>query len=128
MKISGTGKNDSLHGTPASDIINGGKGNDYIDGHGGDDILTGGAGADVFIFMPGGGSDMITDFNAQEGDIILIDYDGTLSGISTLSAATFASADCNADGAMDTTLYLDGSSVVLLGVNSTDLASHILLV
>ena len=76
----GRGENDTLHGDGGSDILFGqggddmlfgGAGNDILVGGTGDDTLTGGDGADVFLFYKGDGNDTITDFNKDEGDIIV---------------------------------------------------------
>lgn len=59
-----------------NDVLSGGNGNDLLFGQGGDDMLSGGAGADTFVFSmrTDNGNDTITDFNAAEGDrIMLID-------------------------------------------------------
>lgn len=60
---------DSLKGGAGDDIMEGGDGADLLAGGRGDDALTGGGGADVFVFRPGAGSDVITDF-AQSQDLI----------------------------------------------------------
>jgi hypothetical protein len=49
---------DHLYGTALADVMDGGAGND---------VLTGGAGSDRFIFRPGSGADIITDFAAGAG-------------------------------------------------------------
>jgi hypothetical protein len=94
-RISGRAGNDNLHGHLGPDVINGQMGDDQIDGRGGDDslrggrgadrlfgaegndwlsgdrdndTLTGGAGADRFYIASGFGDDLVTDFNAAEGD------------------------------------------------------------
>lgn len=68
----GGGGNDSMDGGHGEDLLEGGAGNDTLDGYfqddtliggAGDDVLTGGAGRDVFVFRPGDGSDVITDFS-----------------------------------------------------------------
>jgi Ca2+-binding RTX toxin-like protein len=94
-RISGRAGNDNLHGHLGPDVINGQMGDDQIDGRGGDDslrggrgadrlfgaegndwlsgdrdndTLTGGSGADRFHIASGFGDDLVTDFNAAEGD------------------------------------------------------------
>ncbi|MGB7412732.1 MAG: calcium-binding protein, partial [Thermosynechococcaceae cyanobacterium] len=74
----GDSGNDTLLGGSANDTLIGGAGNDDLNGLGGNDTLTGGAGADGFAF--GGapfssnlGIDTITDFNAAQGDRIILD-------------------------------------------------------
>lgn len=66
--------NDFLRGGQGNDQLIGGDGNDILIGDAGADTLTGGAGADAFILGLDkggkviGGPDVITDFNASEGD------------------------------------------------------------
>jgi Ca2+-binding RTX toxin-like protein len=74
--IGGTGS-DSLIGNNNGDILIGGAGNDGIVGGSGNDVLIGGAGTDAltgrggddtFVFRPGFGHDLVTDFSV--GDAI----------------------------------------------------------
>ena len=70
--------NDTLYGGAADDLLFGDLGDDWLFGDLGNDTLTGGAGADVFVFGQrvaeglGDGHDVIADFNAAEGDRILL--------------------------------------------------------
>ena len=64
--IRGLDGNDELKGGGGADIINGGAGNDLITGGAGADTLTGGAGSDTFVFAPGCGMDVVTDFAAND--------------------------------------------------------------
>lgn len=50
--------------------LSAGAGNDILDGGAGHDIMSGGTGADRFHFSEG--DDRVTDFNAADGDIIVI--------------------------------------------------------
>ena len=76
--VSGNGKdvlqggngNDKLAGGNGSDKLIGGAGNDALNGGSGDDWLTGGSGEDKFIVSKG--RDTITDYIADEGDVIRI--------------------------------------------------------
>ena len=45
-------------------------GTDWLSGDRGNDTLSGGGGADLFIFSAANGQDLITDFNAADGDHI----------------------------------------------------------
>lgn len=67
----GTG-NDTLFGGQGSDRLSGEAGDDSLSGDLGNDGLTGGAGADKFLLRVGGGFDYITDFNAAQGDRIVV--------------------------------------------------------
>ena len=128
MRIKGTGKAELLVGSSGADIIDGGGGNDVIDGGAGTDYLTGGRGADTFIFHAHSQYDVITDFNAAEGDHIVFGtdssghevmysgqlYDG-LSIQTEYGTCTVHTVDINADGIMDTQLSLNGDNLFLLG-------------
>ena len=106
-KLQGATKNDDLEGLAGDDVLigkagndtlNGGDGNDSLTGGAGVDVLIGGKGADVFIFInikdapvSRSGIDVITDFNAKEGDKIdlsKIDADATKSKDQTFSKPT----------------------------------------
>lgn len=128
MKIKGTGKSEVLNGTSGSDSIDGGAGNDTIVGGTGTDYLTGGRGADTFVFGVRSQYDIITDFNAAEGDTIVLDYGGS-TGAAAYSGELYdglsfqtaggtcyvSSVDINADGVMDTQLSINGDNLFLLG-------------
>lgn len=77
----GTAFADRLEGSADANTIFGGLGNDSISGLGGadrllgdrgNDTLTGGLGNDVFVFVPGGGNDRITDFTLGQDKIELL--------------------------------------------------------
>ncbi|MBP2303547.1 beta strand repeat-containing protein [Azospirillum picis] len=59
---------DTLFGGLDNDLLFGDFGDDVLAGDRGADTLSGGAGADLFVFASGSGKDVITDFNAAEGD------------------------------------------------------------
>ena len=61
----GNGK-DSLLGGKGNDILLGGVGKDTLIGGQGNDVLTGGRGRDTFVLALGDGTDLITDFSAQD--------------------------------------------------------------
>lgn len=65
--------NDTLGGGSGSDTLYGGADNDLLIGGTGNDTLTGGAGADTFVFGVGDGLDLVTDFDASEGDRLQLD-------------------------------------------------------
>lgn len=60
--VVGTIGDDTITGTSGNDVLNGANGSDRVIGDAGDDTLTGGFGADTFVFAPGFGMDVITDF------------------------------------------------------------------
>jgi Ca2+-binding RTX toxin-like protein len=65
--VSGTGNGlaNVIAGSAAANTLNGGAGNDRVIGNDGSDTLTGGTGIDTFVFTPGFGRDMVTDFRAS---------------------------------------------------------------
>lgn len=67
----GTG-NDTLQGGTGNDLLQGGDHADRLRGESGADTLTGGLGADRFVFttLDIGSTDVITDFNRAQGDLI----------------------------------------------------------
>ena len=118
----GYGGNDRLDGGSGADRLYAGDGDDIVIGGSGNDLLSGGAGEDLFIFQPGCGADVITDFLASGGAdrIDLRAFD--LNGFAALKAM------CVDNGA-DVNIDLAGAdSVTLLGNRLADLsAEHFLL-
>lgn len=133
----------SVTGTPAGvegdDSIDGGAGDDTIMGNGGDDtltggadddVLTGGAGNDVFVYAPGDGDDIITDFNVGNSGSI-DDDDQTNNDFLDLNAyytdLQELRADLTDDGVLNQSVgdYSDntamGGSITLSGVNGSEL-------
>jgi serralysin len=109
----GTGA-DTLHGGQGDDVLDGGAGNDQLWGDLGADTLTGGQGADTFNFSAGGGVDRITDFNAAEGDHVV------LHGV-----AGYTLAEVGGDAEIS---FGSGDEVILAGVDANALpAGSILL-
>jgi hypothetical protein len=75
----GDAGNDSLRGGAGFDFLSGGEGDDWLYGDEGDDLLNGNLGDDRLFGGLGGdrfalsrGNDRIEDFNAAEGDKVLI--------------------------------------------------------
>lgn len=52
------------------------------------DTLTGGAGADVFVYTSGNGSDVITDYSAEDGDVIRLG-EGTAVSNASISGSDY---------------------------------------
>jgi len=106
--VYGGGGADLVRGGQGNDLLNGGGGDDQIFGDLGDDTMTGGAGADIFHFALGGGVDVVTDFNAAEGDRIQLD-----------GAPTYAVAQSGANTVISVGAGAD--QLVLIGVQATTL-------
>ena len=85
-KLLGDGGADRLYGGAGKDGLQGGDGNDWLEGGRGADNLKGGDGADTFVFNISDidAVDVIWDFDAAEGDQILI------TGFTSSSQGTFA--------------------------------------
>jgi len=97
---------DKLHGGKGDDVIDGGPGDDHIWGDRGDDTLTGGPGADVFHGAEGAAVDLVTDFNAAEGDRIVLE-----------PGARYTVRQAGAD----TVIEMPGTRMVLRNVNLSTL-------
>ncbi|MGW8464067.1 Ig-like domain-containing protein [Pseudomonas sp. CLCA07] len=126
--LNGEAGNDFLIGGAGTDTLDGGAGIDTLLGGTGNDTLIGGLGGDTFVWKAGDtGTDVIKDFNANEGDRIdlrdlLQNESGstidnflkitTAGGVSSLevnSAGNFNSADATAAKA-DVTIKLEGNN------------------
>ena len=71
--VSGSAGASAVWQFDGDDVVSGGEGDDTLDGGLGDDTYTGGAGADRFVFsLDGPGDKIITDFDASEGDVIVL--------------------------------------------------------
>ncbi len=96
---------DNVSGGFGADTLIGAAGNDVLIGDGGDDSLTGGTGNDAFVFAPGFGRDVITDFAGGVGVGDVIEFSGLgpafdtfaeLMAVATQSGAnTVISIDAN---------------------------------
>ncbi len=129
--IHGDAGNDTLKGMAGSDKIRGFAGNDTIEGGAGDDELTGDgdtndpdggdgtAGRDTFVFAPGHGSDVITDFNAGNdgvgGDRIdLSAFDLTAAALKAVIMVRAGNTIINLEG-------YGGGRITLQGLSDLDL-------
>ena len=84
---------DWIFGGAGSDTIDGGAGRDIIDGGAGADVMRGGADADIFRLTFGASDgDAILDFNAGEGDRLLILGDRPIA-VSDLGDGYFSFTD-----------------------------------
>ncbi|MEO8114101.1 MAG: pre-peptidase C-terminal domain-containing protein, partial [Phenylobacterium sp.] len=64
---------DLIRGGQDNDLLTGGAGDDWLSGDRGADTITGGTGADIFHTFGVAGADVVTDFNAAEGDRVQLD-------------------------------------------------------
>jgi Ca2+-binding RTX toxin-like protein len=102
----GTDLDEVLIGDSGVDFLVGGGGDDILIGNNGNDTMTGGSGADVFIWSEGqSGTDVVTDFNIGEGDVL--DIADLLVGESNPTAAELDAYMSIASGA-DTTITIFG--------------------
>ncbi|MBC6438307.1 MAG: hypothetical protein GDA52_09285 [Rhodobacteraceae bacterium] len=117
--VGGAG-NDALHGGAGNDSLSGNTGNDTLDGGAGNDTLTGSAGADHFRFLESGsGADTITDFDASQGDKIILD-EGAF--------ANFAAVQAAASGDTDAVINLGSeSSITITGIAASALTADMFM-
>lgn len=90
--LRGGGGQDFLRGGGDNDCLYGGEKDDTLNGGAGVDILKGGSGADTFIFQIGAADgDTIIDFDASEGDTIIIDLTpgAVTSSVTEVNAGEF---------------------------------------
>jgi len=126
----GNAGNDTLYGGNGSDNIDGGAGNDKLYGGAGSDTMTGGVGADTFYYtsvtdsgIGAGNRDIITDFNAAEGDRLDLSalgnfiFDGTAALVhngqsqinySVSGGNTIVGVDVDGNGIADFQIQLNG--------------------
>jgi Ca2+-binding RTX toxin-like protein len=134
--LNGGNGHDVLYGNAGNDLLNGGDGNDLLIGGVGNDTLTGGAGADTFTWKSGDlGNDVISDFNASEGDRIdlsdllpdaanannLLDYLKVDTTNNTLQVSTSGTI---ANGA-DVTIELEGVDLTQYGSTSAQIVNSL---
>jgi Ca2+-binding RTX toxin-like protein len=114
--IAGSHKGETLDGRGGDDFLFAGDGRDRLIGGDGDDRLTGGDGPDTFVFGPGFGYDVVTDFSRADH----IEFDGgVFQNFKQVQAASQQVGN-------DTVITLDANdSITLLGVTLPSLhASH----
>jgi len=104
--VAGGAGGDWLRGGQGNDSLSGGSGDDWLSGDLGNDTLAGGSGADTFHASPRTGSDVILDFNAAEGDHILLDP-GTTFAVSQVGDDVLIRINPD-DDFFDTQLLLKG--------------------
>ena len=98
-------------GTKAADNITGDVNNNYLFGGNNNDILTGGLGADTFAYEQSGtGQDVITDFCASDGDIILIETASGTGTVSVTDGSALVSGTAGAFAGNDVLVVRDGTN------------------
>ena len=104
----GTDADEVLIGDSHVDFLVGGGGDDILIGNDENDTMTGGTGADVFIWTAGqSGTDLITDFNIVEGDVL--DIADLLTGVQNPTATDLEGYMSIASGS-DTTITIFGDN------------------
>lgn len=86
--LAGNRGDDSIMGGGGDDRLRGGTGDDTVQGGAGDDTMRGGSGADAFVFGAGDGTDTIRDFDATEGDRLILSAalaDGAADGAAVVA-------------------------------------------
>lgn len=125
LTLNGGAGSDTLRGSQGNDGLNGDAGNDLLVGGAGNDTLTGGAGLDFFGFnTPNQGTDVITDFAAN--DFILISrigFQGGL-GVGILSASQFRLGSAAGD-ANDRFIYNNQTGDLFFDVDGSGSANQI---
>jgi Ca2+-binding RTX toxin-like protein len=114
--FTGSSASDFLAGLKGNDTIAGAGGADIIEGGKGNDMLTGGANYDLFNFAKGDGNDTITDFNADNLDVLEHDLIGAKFEDVEISATGIGGKDTLID-------FGGGSTITLLDVLSTAIDS-----
>ncbi len=105
--VIGSDFDDRLEGDSGANEVLGGLGNDTLIGGADDDTLTGGADADRFVLQLSGGQNTITDYSAQEGDVL---------DASRLTATEWQDTNVFLDATGNTLITLsDGTSYTLEG-------------
>ncbi len=118
----GEGGRDTLNGDAGDDEIYGGEDNDTLNGGPGNDWLDGGPGSDTFVFEPGGGNDVIMDWEAGD-KIILKDFKNAEGDAAELSDFILTDSTPTSDDS-DYVINLEaqgGGTITILGATSSDI-------
>ena len=112
---------DMIVGGSGANALSGGAGNDWLFGLEGVDTLTGGSGDDKFVFTPGNGADVITDFQAGASTEDKLVLDG-FSSVTNFNEALLNATDSGSG----VTINFGGAgglatSVTLTGVSKAQL-------
>ena len=117
LAVIGSSNNTGLIGGIGNDQIQGGSGDDVIHGGVGDDVIFGGDGADQFIYKAVDvmrGSDQIKDFDAEEGDTLVVN--NNLLGLSPGAILRFTNTseiESNRSADVDQSIIVDTMENIL---------------
>ena len=116
------GRNDDVvFGNKGNDLLFGNKNNDTLYGGEGDDTLSGGEGVDRFVFEVDSGTDILTDFDIDAGEVLdfrLLNLNLEFDDFRIFHMTETANGNVQLD-------FGDGNVLTLLGVRLDDLqASH----
>ena len=100
--IRGDDGNDTINGGPGADVIFGGKGNDTLSG--GED---GSQSSNTFVFNPGDGQDVITDFSDGFDSVVYEGFSDT---------ELYSIKESSTENGDRKILFEDGSSITMLGI------------
>jgi VCBS repeat-containing protein len=120
--ITGSSHDDTLIGGAGIDTLTGGAGHDTLIGGTGNDELTGGSGLDSFVFAPGDGADIITDFSLTDDKLSLfgVDFGGDFD--------TWKQQHISLTNAGETLIdFGGGNTITLHGVTGSLTSSHFIL-
>ena len=121
--LSGGSHDDQLHGGLGEDLLRGGShndlmygdsGNDTLSGGSGQDTMTGGFGADDFMFeLLDQFTEVITDFDAGEGDKIIFDSSATgIFSINDLVVNLGSNNESSSHSALETSIYFGDKKII----------------
>ncbi|CAN7623273.1 M10 family metallopeptidase C-terminal domain-containing protein [Bosea sp. LjRoot9] len=114
---------DNVDGGAGDDVLSGGGGSDAIIGGVGDDQLSGGEGADLFVFEPGFGKDVISDFSPHQRQGQVYDPDGDKLVFDRAVFKNFSEVMSAAiQAGPNTIIYVDNDNYITLNwVKTSDL-------
>ena len=112
ITLIGDEEDNSLTGGKGKDTLNGGENDDTLNGGKGNDSLWGGDGADTFVYQAGTGTDIIGDYNLDDGDLLqILDKKGKEISKGAIKKAKF-------DGDDLTLSIKGGGKLILAGVGT----------
>ena len=116
--------NDRVIGGAQGDHLLGGAGDDFLFGKAGNDVMTGGTGADQFELVSGTGDEVITDFNASDGDSLFIGWQSSTDVLPDASSwHTTTWTDSSGSSHQAITATLTAGSVTLVDLTLADVST-----